>query len=97
MVAGGALGLDRAGVYDDPGELLFANAPASERAATLLALGLPTPWPERINTYVPLLMDTGAQRVLVDTGIGPLVPTAGRLRANLAAAGGARRRLTPSS
>jgi glyoxylase-like metal-dependent hydrolase (beta-lactamase superfamily II) len=74
-------------VYDDPGELLFANAPASERAAAFLAHGLPTPWPEWINTYVPLLIDTGAQRVLVDTGIGPVVPTAGRLRANLAAAG----------
>src|SRR5262245_14333528 len=74
-------------VYDDAGELLFANAPEAERSAALLAHGLPTPWSEWINTYVPLLIDTGAHRVLVDTGVGPVVPTAGRLRANLAAAG----------
>jgi glyoxylase-like metal-dependent hydrolase (beta-lactamase superfamily II) len=75
---------DGTSVYDDPGERLFANAPASERGAAFLAHGLPTPWPEWINTYVPLLIDTGAQRVLVDPGIGPVVSTAGRPRANCA-------------
>jgi hypothetical protein len=51
---------DGTNVYDDPGEVLFANAPASERAAALRAYSLPTPWSEWINTYVPLLIDTGA-------------------------------------
>ena len=34
---------DGTNVYDDPGEVLFANAPTSERAAALRAHGLPTP------------------------------------------------------
>jgi glyoxylase-like metal-dependent hydrolase (beta-lactamase superfamily II) len=81
---------DGTNVYHDPGDVFFANASQEERDAALCAHGLPTPWPEWINTYVPLLIDTGLQRVLVDTGIGPVVPTAGLLRANLTAAGIAR-------
>jgi glyoxylase-like metal-dependent hydrolase (beta-lactamase superfamily II) len=37
--------------------------------------------------YVPLLIDTGAHRVLIDTGAGPLAPTTGRLRESLGALG----------
>jgi glyoxylase-like metal-dependent hydrolase (beta-lactamase superfamily II) len=78
---------DGTNVYDDPGDVLFANAPEAERNVALRTYGLPTPWPEWINTYVPLVIDTGAQRVLVDTGFGPVVPTTGRLRTRLTAAG----------
>lgn len=78
---------DGTDLYDDPGELLFANASEAERAAALRAHGLPSPWLEWRNTYAPLVVDTGAQPILIDTGTGAAVPTAGRLLANLDAAG----------
>src|SRR5579871_6317535 len=44
--------------------------------------------PEQITApYMPLLVDTGSQRVLIDTGAGPLGPTTGRLQQSLARAG----------
>ena len=78
---------DGTDLYDDPGELLFANASAAERAAALRAHGLPSPWLAWRNTYAPLVIDTGAEPILIDTGTGAAVPTAGRLLANLDAAG----------
>lgn len=39
------------------------------------------------NNFTPMLIDTGRERVLIDTGLGASGPTTGRLLANLAAAG----------
>ena len=36
---------------------------------------------------LPLLVDTGSQRILIDTGAGPLAPSTGKLEASLARAG----------
>ena len=47
-----------------------------------------TPVPEKVAVpYTPLLVDTGALRILIDTGAGPLGSTTGRLEQNLLRAG----------
>jgi glyoxylase-like metal-dependent hydrolase (beta-lactamase superfamily II) len=44
--------------------------------------------PEQILVpYTPLLVDTGAHRILIDTGAGPMAPSTGFLEASLARAG----------
>ena len=44
--------------------------------------------PEQVPVpYTPLLVDTGSQLILIDTGAGPLAPTTGRLQESLARAG----------
>lgn len=63
----------------------FINAPAEELDRALRAHGVD---PMHIpSPYSGLVIDTGTQRVLVDTGAGGLAPGTGRLRANLLTAG----------
>lgn len=74
--------------YSWPGPLFFENAPGAELAAALKAHGtdLDT-WAEYVSPYPSLVVNTGDHLVLVDTGMGPRVPTTGRLAATLQAAG----------
>ncbi|MGA7317009.1 MAG: MBL fold metallo-hydrolase [Silvibacterium sp.] len=37
--------------------------------------------------YTPLLVDTGAQRILIDSGAGPMAPSTGHLEESLSRAG----------
>ena len=65
------------------GDLLYPRAALSgndpERVAGL---------PEQVAVpYTPLLVDTGSQRILIDTGAGPMAPSTGFLEASLARAG----------
>jgi glyoxylase-like metal-dependent hydrolase (beta-lactamase superfamily II) len=60
-----------------PRAMLCGNDP--ERA-----VGIPDPV---AVPYTPLLVDTGSERILVDTGAGPLAPTTGHLEQNLLRAG----------
>lgn len=75
-------------VYLDPGPLFFENAPRAELAAALQEydIDLDT-WHEYVSPYPSLVIDTGQHLVLVDTGMGPRVPTTGKLQHNLQAAG----------
>ena len=63
----------------------FRGASPEAVAAGLLARGLSTD--EITLPFTFLLVDTGAHRVLVDTGGGQMVPTSGNLVSNLSAAG----------
>jgi glyoxylase-like metal-dependent hydrolase (beta-lactamase superfamily II) len=74
--------------YPHPGATFLANLSEAEREAAGRAIGLdPTSWHEYLSPYPSLLVETGRQRVLVDTGAGNLGPHTGRLQANLADAG----------
>jgi glyoxylase-like metal-dependent hydrolase (beta-lactamase superfamily II) len=74
--------------YPQPGKLFFEDVPLDRLAAALerYDIDLDT-WDVYVSPYPSLVIDTGEQRVLVDTGMGPLVPTTGNLRRNLMAAG----------
>jgi glyoxylase-like metal-dependent hydrolase (beta-lactamase superfamily II) len=67
-----------------PGPILFANAPPADLDAALQESGVETPWTYWTEEMNCLLVDTGAQRVLVDAGAGGLDPATGRLIENLA-------------
>jgi glyoxylase-like metal-dependent hydrolase (beta-lactamase superfamily II) len=73
---------DGALVY--PRETLFPGKSDAELADALS----PRPVPEEITlSYAGLLVDTGKQRVLIDTGAGALGPETGHLPENLKACG----------
>lgn len=75
--------LDATAVY--AADQIFANAPRAELAPLLRPY---SDDPDKVpGPYACLFIDTGRQRVLVDTGAGDLKPTSGRLRQNLRAAG----------
>jgi glyoxylase-like metal-dependent hydrolase (beta-lactamase superfamily II) len=79
---------DGTAAFPNPTGILFTNAPADALAAELREHGAPDPWPEWITPFTPLLIETGRQRVLIDTGFGGSVaPTAGRLPETLRAVG----------
>jgi glyoxylase-like metal-dependent hydrolase (beta-lactamase superfamily II) len=79
---------DGTNLYRDPATQLFGNAPEAELGQALRAHGIdPQAWTEWISDYTCLLVDTGDHRLLVDTGLGHLGPTAGRLVSNLARLG----------
>ncbi len=77
-----------------PAQLLFVNADEAERSVALEDAGLGD-WIEAAETanvtlpVLPMVVDTGTQRVLFDTGYGAAspVPTGGQLLVNLRAAG----------
>lgn len=74
--------------YPDPAHLFFVNAPQAERDVVLRAAGIePGRWHEYVSPHCALLVDTGDQRVLVDTGGGGFAPTNGKLHENLRAEG----------
>jgi glyoxylase-like metal-dependent hydrolase (beta-lactamase superfamily II) len=67
----------RDGAFNYPLESLFANAPRAEVEEVLRRGGLPT---DRVTTpYTCLFVDTGAHRVLIDTGAGGLGAQADRV------------------
>lgn len=70
-----------------PGPILFANATPAEVDAAVVESGGSTPWTTWTEQITCLLIDTGWQRILVDTGAGALDPGTGQLTQNLAAAG----------
>ena len=73
---------DGALVY--PKEALFPGRSDADLADALAPRPVP---PEITLNYAGLLVDTGKQRVLIDTGAGPLGPETGRLHENLKACG----------
>ena len=74
--------------FPPPTTLLFANAPRDRLEEVLLEHDLqPDQWAEWTSSYICLVVNTGDQLVLVDTGAGPLAPTTGRLLQNLQAEG----------
>lgn len=76
--------------YEYPAILLFADAPPTELAQALHAYQFtPATWEHYRSPYPSLLIDTGRERVLVDTGAGALGAETGRLFPNLRAAGDA--------
>lgn len=75
-------------IYEHPAALLFADAPPSELTQALHAHQLtPATWEHYRSPYPSLLIDTGRERVLVDTGAGALGPETGRLLPNLRTVG----------
>ena len=74
--------------YHNPAQVFFANAPEQELEQVLREHNLePEHWTEYVSPYTCLLVDTGRQRVLVDTGAGDMAPTTGNLIPNLQAEG----------
>ncbi|ACZ37711.1 MBL fold metallo-hydrolase [Sphaerobacter thermophilus] len=67
-----------------PAASVFAGAPEEERERELAERGIPADVPSNMNC---LLIETGGQRILVDTGMGPFAPTTGKLQESLRAAG----------
>lgn len=66
----------------------FVNAPKESLRRALKPYTLdPDRWEQAVIPYLCLVIDTGAHRVLVDTGAGSFAPTTGRLIPNLKAAG----------
>jgi glyoxylase-like metal-dependent hydrolase (beta-lactamase superfamily II) len=69
-------------------QFMFANAPDAEAQQSLQAYtSAPAHAEHNGSAYFGLLINTGRQLVLVDTGAGHLVPDTGQLIANLRAAG----------
>jgi glyoxylase-like metal-dependent hydrolase (beta-lactamase superfamily II) len=74
--------------YPHPAQILFANAPKERLEQVLREHNLdPEQWKEYISPYPSLVIHTGQQRVLVDTGADGLAPTTGKLIENLEAEG----------
>jgi len=74
--------------FPPPATLLFANAPTERLEQVLLEHDLdPGQWVEWTSSYSCLVVNTGHNLVLVDTGAGGLAPTTGRLLDNLQAEG----------
>jgi glyoxylase-like metal-dependent hydrolase (beta-lactamase superfamily II) len=74
--------------YPHPGETFFENAPHDELAAALKRHGIDLDtWTEYVSPYPSLVVNTGLRLVLVDTGMGPRVPTTGKLHDNLRSTG----------
>jgi glyoxylase-like metal-dependent hydrolase (beta-lactamase superfamily II) len=72
-------------MFPAPPQFLFVNAAEDELAQALGAYGLiPKEWTSWTSPYTCLLVDTGTNRVLIDTGAGSLAPTTGTLIENLA-------------
>jgi glyoxylase-like metal-dependent hydrolase (beta-lactamase superfamily II) len=68
-----------------PPEMLFANAPAERRARVLAEYGAPG---DTVTFGCScLVVDTGRERFMIDTGTGAALPTTGKLVPNLRAAG----------
>lgn len=74
--------------YPHPGQMFFVDAPPDDREQALADEGIqPEDWEEYISPYPSLVIDTGKQTILVDTGGGELAPTTGNLQSSLESAG----------
>jgi glyoxylase-like metal-dependent hydrolase (beta-lactamase superfamily II) len=68
-----------------PGAFYAINAGPQELAASLAEIGMT---PEALTAALNImLIDTGEELVLIDTGLGPIQPTSGQLLASLEAEG----------
>lgn len=68
-----------------PAAGVFGNPPAEERERALRERGQPTDLVE--SSLTSIVVETGRNRVLIDTGIGAFSPETGKLFPRLAAAG----------
>ena len=74
--------------YPTPAQLFFTDAPQGLLHQALRAHSVdPDNWDVYVSPYPSLLIHTGQQWVLVDTGAGDLAPTTGYLMAQLHASG----------
>jgi glyoxylase-like metal-dependent hydrolase (beta-lactamase superfamily II) len=74
--------------YHNPAQVFFASAPEEELNQVLREHNLePEHWTEYVSPYSGLVVDTGRNRVLVDTGAGTMAPTTGKLIPSLQAEG----------
>ncbi len=74
--------------FPPPAAFLFANAPKERLEQTLREHNLqPEQWVEWISPYICLMINTGKNQVLVDTGADGLDPNTGKLLQNLQAEG----------
>jgi glyoxylase-like metal-dependent hydrolase (beta-lactamase superfamily II) len=74
------------GMFPGPADLFATNAPEADLVETLAAQGLTLEDPITIGVH-PLLVETGGQRVLLDTGLGSPNEPPGLLLDSLAAEG----------
>jgi len=80
--------------FPPPAIFLFANAPRERLEQVLRKHNLrPEQWLEWTSPYICLVVNTGKQWVLVDTGADGLSPSTGRLLQNLKSKGIAKTRL----
>lgn len=74
--------------YPHPDRMLFANAPRDELARALEDWGIDlSSWDAYTSPYPCLLIDTGNDRLLIDTGAGDFGPATGQLNTNLGTIG----------
>jgi glyoxylase-like metal-dependent hydrolase (beta-lactamase superfamily II) len=73
--------------YSHPAQIFFANVPEDDLPQLLREHNLPVPWEEYVSPYTGLFVNTGENRVLVDTGGGGFAPTNGKLFESLKAEG----------
>ena len=74
--------------FPPPATFLFANAARDALDAAASSHGIRTQeWREWTSPYTCLLINTGKELVLVDTGAGKLAPSTGRLIGNLRSSG----------
>ncbi len=75
-------------LFPPPATFLFINAPQEQLGRSLQQHGLaPASWTGWASPYICLVINTGKNQVLVDTGAGGMAPTTGKLLQNLKAAG----------
>lgn len=73
-------------IYKNPAKRWFSNAPKDSLEAALRRHDLePSEWKEYVSPYPSLVVYTGSHVVLVDTGLGDVLPTTGKLMTNLEA------------
>ncbi len=74
--------------FPPPPSFLFSNAPGQRLEHVLHEHNLQAEqWVEWVSPYICLVVDTGKNLVLVDTGAGSLAPTTGKLVQNLKTVG----------
>ena len=74
--------------YPHPASLLFVNAPKKRLEKRLLEMNIQLEqWHEWTSPYICLVVNTGKNLVLVDTGADGVAPTTGKLITNLRAGG----------
>ena len=79
---------DGAYAYLQPGQFFFENVPHDLLAAALASHGIDLDkWETYVCFYPSLVVQTPDNLILVDTGMGSLAPTTGRLATNLQTAG----------
>jgi len=79
---------DGAFTYARPAQILFPQAPQAQAASALHDYGIVLDeWAQYELPNLCLLVETGQQRVLIDTGSGPVSPKVGHLLPHLQALG----------